>query len=504
MARYGKTKTVPWKKVKKKHTDETQWKQFWPAAALSETVNVPQVAAEFYMLEMISAHVGIHTPSVAAASELPISSDEFFELLRIEDADVRNRLLAARRERLGGVEIVDKLSDVRRTALVSLAALVEKYEPTFYQYLTLAIGGELRHHVAVGKVLHEKRHWAWCDWADIIEAHGAKAVLTAAELFREFPKEAGYGGEPWAQAADILASRMEGRLGPDQKTNDRLFVDRVWTLEHNNGCILNKVPWIDLDSIQYVLNAHASNPVNVKALYAKSGATVKALWDAYLVACNELREQDGAEPVVDTASLLTYYAVCSECSSNAAIGHHFGCSVPGRSDFGPIDFANTKSFWYNLYDDEQVHLNTHNFENEKLPIGPDGWLRLPSDTQVRAKVTVRRCRNGSTTEFTDGYIETSWSILLSTVVDIRDVGSSSEDYWDDEVTNIEFRLSVYAVDHGSDVFRIARAYSYYDIEKYVDGQFTIQMGDWLTTSTHALGAIAEGEQAHDVQLWYNL
>ena len=137
MSRYGQTKKVPWKKVKTERDSEAEWKEQWPAAGLSHEVNVPRVAAEFYMLEMISAHVGVVTPGVPAASELPISADEFFELLRIEDYDVRNRLLAARRERVGDTTIIDQLSDVRRTALASLAALVEKYEPTFYEYPNL-------------------------------------------------------------------------------------------------------------------------------------------------------------------------------------------------------------------------------------------------------------------------------------------------------------------------------------------------------------------------------
>ena len=44
-----------------------------------------------------------------------------------------------------------------------------------------------------------------------------------------------------------------------------LFVDRVFTLEHNGGCFLNKVAWTKrnglhwgLSKMRYVLNAHAA------------------------------------------------------------------------------------------------------------------------------------------------------------------------------------------------------------------------------------------------------
>lgn len=135
------------------------------------------------------------------------------------------------------VDYVDAMQAITSEAAKAKSQLVAELDQPFQQYLDIAIGGELRHHPAIGiKVLPASRRDAWAVWPSIREQVGPQALLDAAMLFEEFTN-AGYGGEPWAAAARILHQRVTGKIPP------WIFVDRVFTMQHHNGSILNKVFW---------------------------------------------------------------------------------------------------------------------------------------------------------------------------------------------------------------------------------------------------------------------
>jgi hypothetical protein len=127
---------------------------------------------------------------------------------------------------------------VRREADRQINELVNRFDPVFIAYTHMAVGGELRHHNAVGgEVLsNNNRDRAWTGWKLIFDAVGPDALKDAAELFREFTG-GGFGGEPWAQAAEILYNRLTNKITP------RIFLDRIFNAQHNGGCLLNKVTW---------------------------------------------------------------------------------------------------------------------------------------------------------------------------------------------------------------------------------------------------------------------
>jgi len=487
MTRYGDTPTVNgWTKTTTLTTDEDEWKQIWQEAAKSDKVDVPRVAAEFYLLEIISAHVGISTPGVGPASELPITPEEFFELLNIKNPTQRQSLLQSRIERLGDSGPEEDLTALRRCAIVSMAELVDAYMPTFYEYLNLAIGGEIRHHRAGREVLSSNRPIAWCDWQHVFEEHGVSAIQNAALLFREFPSNAGYGGEAWAQAAEILASFLDGRLGPDEATNRRLFMDRVWTLEHNNGCILNKVPWINLDHIQKVLNAHAANPPNLQALYKRAGRGVRDMWNQYIDVCNVLRDKDGEQPIEYDFTKTTYFGRCNYCASNVEAGHDFSCAARLFDEFngGAFD-ANTASGWYSVWDDEMIEEQSvgemFHRNADQLAITPQGTMEIDSNQKVRYKVTIIPYDGAgnyadSYGQYDTGYQFVTWGEMLTESISPASIIPSDAA----PVEKMEFRLSVYAVDNDTnmDIYRIAKMYQYHPIMP-VDVNEPVNLKDWM-------------------------
>lgn len=141
-------------------------------------------------------------------------------------------------------------------------AIVVEFAPVFKAYCNLAIGGELRHHNCMGgAILPSSRSRAWAGWAAIREAVGVEALADAAVLFREF-RGGSYGGENWAMACDTLYAYETGKM------SNKTFLDRMFTLQHNGGALLNKVSWDNSNPMGHdvyalqnrILPAHGESP----------------------------------------------------------------------------------------------------------------------------------------------------------------------------------------------------------------------------------------------------
>lgn len=232
--------------------------------------NVVRAAADYYLLEAISAGLVGTTDGRGNVNSTLQSSSE----LRI----------------------------IRNEASALLDQLCQLWDPVLQAYTHMAVGGELRHHTAVGgAVVSTNRDSAWSGWKDIFEAVGPQALADAAELFLEFPGGA-FGGKPWADASLILHKRLTGQL------NSRMFLDRIFNAQHNGGCLLNKVTWLGdtkrgyfddttthaniadamgLGNLTYnVLPAHGAEPEPMyETLLAYASREVRALFnDSYLYA----------------------------------------------------------------------------------------------------------------------------------------------------------------------------------------------------------------------------
>lgn len=204
----GMRRQLPWEArgitVDARDPDEdTNWKIAYDLKP--EEHNVVRAAADYYLLEAIDAGL-VGTTDGNGNIVLAVTESPVFRLIRNEAEEMMNEL-------------------------------VRKWDPILINYVHMAVGGELRHHQAVGsEVLSTNRDRAWCGWKLIFEAVGPDALTDAAELFREFTSS-GFGGDPWAKACEILHARLTGKLNP------RMFLDRVFNAEHNGGCLMNKVHW---------------------------------------------------------------------------------------------------------------------------------------------------------------------------------------------------------------------------------------------------------------------
>lgn len=116
---------------------------------------------------------------------------------------------------------------------------IARLDYAFRRYCDMAIGGELRHHRAIGGRYISgpgMRHHAWLGWLNIRQEIGPDALIDAAKLFNDFGSN-GYGGPKWATACEVLHARETNKISPE------IFVDRVFDLAHNGGMFLNKVGW---------------------------------------------------------------------------------------------------------------------------------------------------------------------------------------------------------------------------------------------------------------------
>jgi len=130
----------------------------------------------------------------------------------------------------------------------------------FSQYLDLAIGGELRYASKYVEELPRElrpffsevsvvaRGRAWLAWTIIRRKLGLRALELAKEMFCDGDWRRGFGGDAWASIARTLLAHLNGQLSP------RLFVDQCFDLEHNNGCVFNKL--YDCKSLLAVLESH--------------------------------------------------------------------------------------------------------------------------------------------------------------------------------------------------------------------------------------------------------
>lgn len=289
----GTRQTLPWERRgitvnATKPEGGRDWQQVWGFDP--KEYDVVQAAADYYLLEAMKAGlVGTVTSTGSTFSE-----EKQREVpLPIPDTRIQNHPV---------------FSIVANEAAALFAALVEKWDPILQAYTHMACGGELRHHVAVGgAVLNGDRDTAWNGWKDVFEAVGPDALTDAAELFREF-EGGSFGGDPWAQACEILHARIVGKINP------ALFLDRIFNAQHNGGCLLNKVEWAG-DAGRYTTGQYK---------YTISEMTSRLL------------PAHGAEPEPDYSTLLAYAstevrALFADCYKYAGIAAlDMGISLSGR------------------------------------------------------------------------------------------------------------------------------------------------------------------------------
>jgi hypothetical protein len=156
----------------------------------------------------------------------------------------------------------------------------------FASYLDIAVGGELRYAKSMlGDECPTKlkpflkeaaladRGTAWMVWGVIRRAWGIDALHLAEETFDLPGWRGAFGGDAWRSIAKVLRCYLEGRM------NDRIFVDRCFSMEHNSGCVFNKLYCVR--GVPTVLSAHGNDEYDTLLSFASEEA--KCLWRRYEV-----------------------------------------------------------------------------------------------------------------------------------------------------------------------------------------------------------------------------
>jgi hypothetical protein len=161
----------------------------------------------------------------------------------------------------------------------------------FSSYLDMAVGGEARHlndsevrfsgviiaptlerYLTKATEVRNDRTSCWKIWTALRRAHPESVswLLDVAESFndRHWPRGS-IGGPAWATVAKVLYDFYDGGL------KRRTFVDRCFTLEHNYGCVFDKV--YDVTDLKRVLIVQAEDNYNALATYASRDVAV--LWN---------------------------------------------------------------------------------------------------------------------------------------------------------------------------------------------------------------------------------
>jgi hypothetical protein len=267
-----------------KHSKEINYENhFVNLANTSDCQDIVQLAADFYLSFAICNKSLVQFPNITI-----LPPDEVIEAAKI--LKLSQREIDERNERYFNYiknSPAVKLQSVAKNLSPFYQDLITKLDNLFVDYVSAAIGGELRHHQGVtclgkGGADHG-RFIAWSRWADIHKEYGDSIFIEAESLFLDFPPGS-YGGKPWANAASLLVKRKDCSLAGSLIENQTIFIDRVFNMQHNTGSFLNKLRWAnfrdDNDSIHNmhdtVLKAHSSNPPDLDILISKAQDRVKA------------------------------------------------------------------------------------------------------------------------------------------------------------------------------------------------------------------------------------
>jgi hypothetical protein len=336
---HGTSETPPWVnrgiKVAIDPGCSNGWKTVWPE--IDASIDPVMAAADFYLLEAVASRA-LYTYDLPEMEILTTEQEnEMFEMLGIKSRASRNLIRKDRRAQLKSIRKTHPgflVREIEEKAAKLQQELVEILDSSFVPYAHIAIGGEIRHHRAMGGHLSNQRNEAWADWRKVFETVGNDALLDVEKLFIEFGDGNSYGGPAWAKATKILWSRHEGILGPEEYTNKKVFVDRVFSIQHNGGALLDKISWSIKNPRQWgvghltdLLDMHSSDVPNIAGLSRVCSPKVKSLMIEYVEAAKTTTPTD---PSFEYEKLLAKIGmepmlVCNACGTNLKYGHKGSC-----------------------------------------------------------------------------------------------------------------------------------------------------------------------------------
>jgi len=251
-----------------------------------ESIDPVQCAADFYILFGISNRHIVEFPIIKLVPPEDIVKSAITLGVSLEELRERNVRYFQEYNNLPSV----KLTEYTDEALVMLEEFIYFNEQCFMEYAIAAVGGELRHHSKVtclgDKTTSNSRYHAWAKWGHAFRNDGPEIIKDAISIFLDFPPGS-FGGEPWANAAKLVYSRLNNELAENQFDNSCVFLDRIFNMQHNTGSFLNKLEWKCFREPPFdegvnrmgdhVLKAHGLNPPDLDTLYDRASSEVKDL-----------------------------------------------------------------------------------------------------------------------------------------------------------------------------------------------------------------------------------
>lgn len=390
---HGSSKQAPWvtrgDKVERTNRLALSWENVWPEVDV--TIDPVQKAADFYLLEAIHSRIVFSYEPISLVRNRS-KDEEMLNILGVTDAKKRALFLREQRQQIRKLKQSPRyvLAQLEQTALRMQEALITTLDTVFVAYTHMAIAGEVRHHRAIGgRELPECRDSAWAGWRDIYESVGVQAILDVRDLFLEMD-DGSYGGEPWANAAYVLYQREKGLFGPTELSNAKIFVDRIFSIEHNGGALLDKVEWArnnpkgwGVGEIKKALDAHASNPPDLVLLARIASRPVNNLFMQYLKA--GVGNSNNRE-ITDWIELLDKEPVyrCRVCNSDAMRGHGIRC-LNRRTIVEGEDILNAGDFSVRWSKDEVLD---QYFHKESYPVNPDFSINLSYEGSVVLDISI--------------------------------------------------------------------------------------------------------------------
>lgn len=173
-------------------------------------------------------------------------------------------------------------------AAVAFAKLVTKYAPIVRDYMHFAMAGELSCTQDLSRSIGDYEDWdeACVSWWYLIQEFGYKLAAKWAMLaFDKCHWSTGYGGPAWEGIAKVAYAYETGEW-KDQSFGSREFLDRAFSLQHNNATVFDKTQWADCpEDLEFVLDAHASSYWGT--LYDNASPTTKTLFNKHVKACGQ-------------------------------------------------------------------------------------------------------------------------------------------------------------------------------------------------------------------------
>lgn len=208
---------VPWGNVCA-YTKNSDWREYWPILAeYGKECNVVAVAADFYLLEYI-----VYASGVSRVSEDDEIVQQFLEAGFTFNSTIQIGLAARQQQ----------------------AWVEEVWGAVLVDYLHWACVAEMTHSYAVCETMNWTT-WATAfrGWGKIVNRFGrVQAAEWAVEVFNQPWKNNAFGGWRWRAIAELLLAVEKGdMLG--QKFDYHLFMDRVFSLQHNTGGVFSKWNW---------------------------------------------------------------------------------------------------------------------------------------------------------------------------------------------------------------------------------------------------------------------